>query len=670
MQRLRSQGGALSASILPTRGLAGAGALLALSVCLAGCGSSSDDDDAPTSFVVETTSQGVAASTPIVIDDQLLAYLADEATTGAGGTDLNGDADKIDSVPVRVNTNSGTEVVIPTAAKTIAFANRTLFLVVDEAQDGVVWNGDADTADEVLLYFRPGDATATFLATLVDGLETPLVAVGNRVYYVAEDAAHPPGGDEQSNLWYADVSTVGAAPDAPVRVNTNANADPSNDGVQVQPLAFDDGILFLSIDESDAQNEDLNGADENDTILALLDTTSVGSEVLPTLLAVDPTADVDARDAGSDFQVAFLVDEAAQGANLNDPALFAGSWQPPQCSAVDDADMTDHVLHWLLYSDFEATQNIVNTGLVGQIGVGEYVYLHGSDFVGVVSYESDEGSGGGCDLNADGDTNDRIFRWVDSSDPSAAVLPVTDEAKMVALPTSLPGSTDSTGGVVAISNLWVIVVDEAQDTKNWNASGNNSDSDTTDQWVLTHIPDNVGQSWNAHHGGAGVPVGVTWMAADPRSTSRFFAAFSETAADDDLNGDGDTLDSVPTFPEKLSGSSLIFPGYAIALSAQNAGLAVANGFGFARFSEAGENVDANGDGDKNDFLLVRMPISVPGSPIKMGTANDLDLPAAVLGAGKAQVGAFLTQEAMNGPAGKDLNGDGDATDLVVRYFQF
>ena len=53
----------------------------------------------------------------------------------------------------------------------------------------------------------------------------------------------------------------------------------------------------------------------------------------------------------------------------------------------------------------------------------------------------------------------------------------------------------------------------------------------------------------------------------------------------------------------------------------------------------------------------------------MSTLNAFDGPAAVLGPDKAQVGAFLVQEAQFGAGGTDLNKDGDPNDVVVRYFR-
>lgn len=628
-------------------------------LALAACSSSDDDnDDEDGEFVVRTTSQSVASSTPLVIDDHWLAYLADEATTGAGGTDFNGDTDKIDQVAVRVNSSSGAQTVIGVATEELAFANRTLFLVVDEGDDDTVWNMDADMDDDVLLYHKPGDAMPTFLATLADAADMQIVAVGDRLYYVDAGGS---SGDGTSNLFYVSVDVPGGTPSAPVQVDENVGD--LGDGVLVEPLAWENGILFLTVDE--AVDGNLNGdGDSTDDILVFLNTDAMTDEILSTDLAVDRTGDVAALKKAGDYWIAFLVDENAQDQDLNANVLFGASWDPENCAGVDDLDRDDYILHWLLYTDFVGSANVVNTGLVGNVGSGEYVYVHQQEFVGVVSYESEFGPVG-CDLNDDGDTNDRIFRWVDASDPNAAVLPVGQISKMVALPTNVPGSSDdSTGGVVAVSNLWVVIVDEAQDGRDWDG-----DPGSDDQWVLAHVPVNIGQGWNVNHGTTNPgPIAVTWMADDPRNEDRFLAGLTEASIGADLNGDGDEDDSVPTFPAKLSGSTLTFPGIQVAVDQTNAGIATAGGIAYYRVSEADEDRDLNKDGDKTDDMLQRVPIA-SGGPVTMSTLSGFDGPAAVLGAGKPQVGAFLVQEAQFGPAGTDLNKDGDALDVVVRYFR-
>ena len=76
-------------------------------------------------------------------------------------------------------------------------------------------------------------------------------------------------------------------------------------------------------------------------------------------------------------------------------------------------DETDSVLQWFQIADLAMGTPVVNTGLVG--APDGIAYALRSEFVGVVSSEADEGAGGGCDLNDDGDRQDDVFRWVPAS---------------------------------------------------------------------------------------------------------------------------------------------------------------------------------------------------------------------------------------------------------------
>ena len=198
------------------------------------------------------------------------------------------------------------------------------------------------------------------------------------------------------------------------------------------------------------------------------------------------------------------------------------------------------------------------------------------------------------------------------------------------------------------------------------------DGDAGDDNVLVaaHNPTNVGTGWNFDHGSQNAgPVNVTWMARDPQNATRFLAALSEDVIDIDLNNDGDKFDSVPTFPTSHNGTILKFPGYGIAVDASNAGIVGARGVGFYRLSENDEQEDWNGDGDMADAVLQRIGLTTNDLPTLMGTLNNEDLPAVSFEVGTPQFGALLFQETLQGVAGKDLNGDGDATDFVVRYFR-
>ena len=52
----------------------------------------------------------------------------------------------------------------------------------------------------------------------------------------------------------------------------------------------------------------------------------------------------------------------------------------------------------------------------------------------------------------------------------------------------------------------------------------------------------------------------------------------------------------------------------------------------------------------------------------MGSLNTQSMLSVSFGKGTAEFGVFLYQESLFGPMGNDLNNDGDAADLVPRWF--
>ncbi len=632
------------------------GVMLAATSC-----SSDDDDDDDEAFVVRSTSHAAASrGTPLLGDGPWLAYLLSEAAQGAGGgTDFNEDGDMLDSIAVRVNTSTRAREVLDVAAQSLHLVRRTMFMVVDEAQDNVDWNMDMDTTDRVLLYLTPNSTTPVYLDDLAGSASTPVVAIGGTVTY---QVATAPTVDMETNLRTVTVASNGAAPGMPTMVF--ATTDPTMDGISFSMRGSDGDIVFLTSDE--AVDGDLNGdGDATDAnIFGVLDAGADTPEAVCSCLAVGAASKTTAApvNSGADWLVAFLVDEAAEQTNLNNPALFAGAWQPTNCAASPDSDQSDFVMHWFQLSDLAMGTAAVNTGLVGSDSGTAYALR--SSFVGVVSPEAAEGAGG-CDLNNDTDMSDAVFRWVDASNPASPPLPVTTSSRLLAVDTSVPGGS---GGVVRLSNTWILNVDEDDDSRN-------HDGDAANDRVLiaAHTPSSGSQSWNFNHGtSAPRPVSVSWMSEDPESASRFFAAFREEPGSigggtGDLNGDGDGNDSVPTVPRVFSGNQLTFPGINTATSRSTAGITVEENIGFHRVSEADQgNIDLNGDGDMNDVVLQRFSLVGAFDRALIGTSDTSNGVSVSTGTGNAEFAAFLTEEFLEGA---DYNGDGDTNDFVVRYLR-
>lgn len=129
----------------------------------------------------------------------------------------------------------------------------------------------------------------------------------------------------------------------------------------------------------------------------------------------------------------------------------------------------------------------------------------------------------------------------------------------------------------------------------------------------------------------------------------------------DLNGDGDTSDTVVRYFD-VSRGMLLNTGAEVA-----AGTSPTVKDGLITFisnelfvGSAGK--DLNGDGDTSDNIL-RYYDSSAGRLINTGA--ECSLPVAL---SNGKIVAFATDEAMAGRLGADLNGDGDTSDRIVRYY--
>jgi hypothetical protein len=621
----------------------------------------------------------VAPSTPIAISGEHLAFLADEATTGPGGTDMNGDGDVTDSIAVMVDMRTEVETRLDVAAVGVAWIGGELYMIVDEALDGRDWNQDGDTSDFVLLHVSAAAPTRPpdFVDTLSTAGSVRMVSVGTHLFYSSAQVPALPG---ESDLF--ELST--SAPLTPVAVPTEDPIGPLSPRI----LAKDEGLLFLALDET-AEGRDLNGdGDATDTeVLALLDGTTGASAIRSVQLAMPAGSPLRARKTSAhDWDVGFLVSERAQGAtNLNDPALFTPEWQPPQCSGHGDTDATDSILHFLHFAAWDsdpAANPPVNTGLVGcrKIAIA-------NGYVATVSPEKNavdpNGAEGDCDLNGDGDELDYVVRWVQMSTP---VLPLTAAAHIHALK-DVPGGTH---GLAELGSRFVIEVSESQDNRDINLDGAK-----TFDYIGRLLPSGAGSAstpWDFTHGANYTTYfGGTWMAEMP-DRSRLGLAMQESSfgpagspgqnlnAHDPPNPgeDTDTLDSVATFP-LLTGNPafLDFPaafdhGRDVAVQHDNAGIVVVGDLAFSRVSESEDSTDWNDDGPRTGFILFRTSFTL-GISAPMGVSNSIpNRPAIEVNPEESNpVGAaYIADEHYQGYSGTDYNGDGDATDLVISYFLF
>ncbi len=665
----------------PTHSLAGALLLASLGAC--GLFGSSGGGGGGSS--VASTQRAYALDSEFFVSGRWLVYHASESQTGLFGTDFNLDGDFQDSIAAVVDMLGAGEF-LPlnpmrpgggVAIEKMAVVGDEIFLVVDEDKDGFNWNGDASTTDLVLLHWTLFAPTTTLVATLDPASD--VVSVSGRLYFTEFDdpaaTALMPG---ETSLRFV----TEAAPTTPVTI---ADEDVSR---TLHPAihAEDEGVLFLTIDES-ADLVDLNlDTDMSDGFsLALLDTTDP-AEVVQTVGRALENADtpVRARNTGAnDWLVAFAVHEGSEGAtNLNDPALFPGAWQPPQCAGLDDVDTFDAVLHFLHFAAWSvdpANNPPVNTGLGGRDKLLAVRGTGGSPgFVATLSAEVLEGE---CPMNGDGDpvpagTGDTVFRYVEAVQPAGAVTeiqvaPETSSSLILAVEKFI-GTTD---GVTDLNDRFVIVVDEGKD-------GRDHDLDTgSDNDLVAWLDPNAATPvWVFNHSATGAAsfTGTSWMDVPrdrnsvPPTEAVLPMTFLESVFGFPLNpGDGDTIDRLPVFarfdPTDADGD-MDFVGPPVTMALNNPGLAMVNGFALFMVDEAADNRDWNADGTRNDIVLVRTNLSNPTLVNTLflttirNNSNGFFNPQMT---SDGQVGMAFRHDESN--VALDLNADGDTTDRVIRW---
>jgi len=627
-------------------------------------------------FRVQDTAGTVSGARAPIVGERGFVYFVSEALTGPAGTDLNSDGDMLDEIAVVVRVQGRTETVLGVAARDAALIGGQVWLHVDEAEDGFDWNGVNGATDQVLLHWSLATGVVQFVDTLDPSpAGLALRVVDFRLLYTAETAAL--GGDETSLR-----RIVEGDPLTPVVVENQVGAgtlDPIWLGVH-------QGLCFFHVDET-VEGADRNGdGDATDVcVLVVLDGQTGSARVVNVGLALrDPTAPFGAfRRALDDWSFAFLVDEAAQGAtNLNDPTAFANPLVPDSCAGTPDVDTADQVLFQVMLKSFAAGSSTpLNTGIAGRDRV---VVVDG--FVATLSDEADAG----CDLNEDGDALDTIARWSGLSTP---VAPPRDPSQLHAVETGIPGGAM---GLAGLLDRFVIVVDEAQDADD--LDGKPGDHDLL-AWLEPR--DGAGALWSFAHQSSKPPIGTGvfedtngdglgdpdkgasepfaspgWMAAES-TLGRLPISFRETLPGTNplvpsLNvnvdcaffaKDADLVDELPVWLD-FEGRVLDFDGMGIALATGNPGLELARFTAFFRVSEAEDSFDHNEDGDLGDVVLLSNPVSAC-SPRFLTTASNLPGPVVHTdGLGTATV---FVDETLDGV---DYNQDGDADDLVVRYFEY
>ncbi len=306
---------------------------------------------------------------------------------------------------------------------------------------------------------------------------------------------------------------------------------------------------------------------------------------------------------------------ASGGAIILDSGLVAFGVREGMQGGTDlngDGDADDNVLH--VYDPFRRATT--NTGLdhVAMVGVGNLIALAVSESLA------------GKDLNGDGDIS-FLDRVVHVFDPATGALTNTGFAH---------GSL-----IVAVGTAIGFTVSESAQ----GSTDLNGDGDTDDAVAFGYDP----ATRRSVNSGLATRFGNM-------SAARDYAVFGVAEADQghtDLNGDGDTSDSVIHVLDPMTGATLSsgvthgFFGFAIG----------GNRVGIAVSENRQGNTDLNGDGDAIDDVV---HVLDPASGTTVNTGIDGGGSAPLLAVGERFV-ASVIEEA-------DLNGDGDTDDAVFQVF--
>lgn len=526
---------------------------------------------------VDTESQinsnlAVAATGPVLASDRHFAFLIGEAAQG--GADLNGDGDTSDAVwfvydparPPGPTNPFNTMLATPSIGLVGAGTTGGFVLLSSEASTGADLNGDGDTLDIVPAAFDGGVFAVSTAVIPPHAAGTPLVARNGRVLVAASEAAaaadlNGDGDQTDTTLGYVDFN-FGLAVFRPVG-NTFARA------VANHPYALTDGEAVYFIDEASDGGFDLNNdGDALDAVVAVYGIASGAQERLPFNPAISSLALAGATTVGIGVggnRAIVAIDEAGQG-NLD---------------LNNDFDTVDFVLAWIDTSGAPGTMNITSPPytLAPQTPVIDGVR-------GVVAVSEPSMTFFGIDLNADGDTTDAVAYLLDTSaapglminlNLAVATMALNGDDAMIGVFEPFQGGADLNGnsvvsdvvqfyfdlgdqphtmrGLGIVSNRFTFfrtATDELRigallgEGQSPNFNDLNGDGDVLDTGLdLIHLdatrnPPTIIVPTPYFAGTAASGLGPPIAIGD----DVFVFPSQESAVNTDLNGDGDTVDTV------------------------------------------------------------------------------------------------------------------------------
>ena len=325
----------------------------------------------------------------------------------------------------------------------------------------------------------------------------------------------------------------------------------------------------------------------------LLPVSQIFSQDLP------PARNLEIAGDGADLSLSWLVfraSESSQGVDLN-----------------GDGDALDAVVH---VHDLGLEQT---TNLSLAVDPAETLRIRDRRWI---LFSADEASNGE-DLNGDGDTVDGVIHVHD--------LAVGETTNL-----EISGSIEDLSGSRLV--LDVREVEEGRDL--------NGDGDTGDSVLHTHDL-GTGSTTNLELSGT--------LVSGSASEARFAFTSPEAGPGEDLNGDGDTGDTVFRVHDHATGGTLTVP-LALTASGPLLPLHASGKWAPLPVSELLQGRDLNGDGDLNDNVLHLHDLE-SGTTANLEFALATSRPLALFG--------WLTFNSFESAQGMDLNGDGDTDDNVL-----
>jgi len=366
----------------------------------------------------DITNLGYAIVGPMLSTGKTCAFLAGEAANG--NTDYNGDGDSADAVwfvfdparPVDANNPLNTGVATSALGQAAAATEGGYVFMRSEAAEGMDMSGDGDLLDSIATAYQEAVSSVVPLPPATYAPGTAILARNGRVLFAVSEASAA-----------ADLNRDGDAFDRVLVVVTvegpTAFLQPVGNffprAVGPHPYALTNDAVVYLIDEAAEGGRDLNGdGDSLDAIVAVFDIANMTGEHLP----VDPGQPV----------VALAADPLRGIGASGTRAVVALS--EPDNNSTDlngDLDNFDAVVAWI---DTETAPTRIH---IHPFALAQLPLLVSGERALVAIGEKSNGAIVGNDLNGDGDIDDAVAFMLDMPGSQGAMFNLSLAVRTVAL---------------------------------------------------------------------------------------------------------------------------------------------------------------------------------------------------------------------------------------------